>query len=111
MSYRWLLSAVTLIVIGWSVEAPAESLNPSMYVVTGDNATLTIDVLPLGAEVRLDGVRLGTAQDLIARALPVIPGYHVVQVSAQGHLTNLVQVVGTPNWSTRVQIHLVPDRH
>lgn len=109
MSYRWLLSALTLIVIGWSAEAGAQMELPT-DTVTGNNATFTIDVLPLQAEVRLDGVRLGTAHDLIALALPVLPGDHVVQISADGHLTNLVQVVGVPNWATRVQVHLVPDR-
>jgi hypothetical protein len=108
MSYRCLLSALTLIVIGWSVEAGAQELLTD--TVTGDSATFTIDVLPLQAEVRLDGVRIGTAHDLLALALPVLPGDHVVQISADGHLTNLVQVFGVPNWATRVQVHLVPDR-
>jgi hypothetical protein len=109
MSYRWFLSALTLLVVGWSVDAVAQSVPPTDFV-TGDSATLTVDALPLHAEVRLDGVRLGTAHDLAGRAVSVLPGDHVVQISAAGHLTNLVQVVGASNWATRVQVYLVPDR-
>lgn len=108
MSYRWLLSAVTLIVIGWSVDASAQA--PTGGTVTGDSATITVDALPLEAEVILDGVRIGTAHDLINRALTVVPGYHLVQISAQGHLTNVVEVPGIRDWATRVQVLLVPDR-
>ena len=110
MSYRWLLSALTLLAVGgWSVDAPAQPVLAA-NTITGESATLTVDALPLHAEVRLDGARLGSAHDLVGRALSVLPGDHVVQISAQGHLTNLVPVVGTSNWATRVQVHLVPDR-
>jgi hypothetical protein len=108
MSYRWLLSAMTLFVIGWSADASAQA--PTGGTVTGDSATITVDALPLEAEVLLDGVRIGTAHDLINRGLTVIPGYHLIQVSAQGHLTNLVEVPGIRDWATRVQVYLVPDR-
>ena len=109
MSYRWLLFAVTLTVIGWWGDDVAQA-SPQTDFVVGDSATLTVDALPLDAEVRLDGVRLGTAHDLAGRAVAVLPGQHVVQISAEGHLTNLVPVVGTSNWATRIQVYLVPDR-
>jgi hypothetical protein len=109
MSYRWLVSALPLIFVAWSAQAGADAQLPT-DIVTGNNGTLTIDVWPLQAEVRLDGVRLGTAHDLVALALPILPGDHVVQISADGHLTSLVQVTGVPNWASRIQVQLVPDR-
>jgi len=108
MSYRWLLSAATVIVIGWSADAFAQA--PTGGTITGDSATITVDALPLQADVLLDGVRIGTAHDLINLPLSVLPGYHTVQVSAQGHLTNLVEVPGIRDWATRVQVYLVPER-
>jgi PEGA domain-containing protein len=91
---------------GWWAVASAQSTN----YVTGDSATLTVDVRPLNAQVKLDGVSIGTGHDLGARALAMFPGDHVVEVSADGYLTSVVQVPGTSNWATRVQLQLVPDR-
>jgi hypothetical protein len=33
-----------------------------------------------------------------------------VQISAEGHLTSVVQAPGVSNWATRVQVQLVPNR-
>ena len=71
---------------------------------------MTVDASPLQAEVRLDGVIIGTAHDLINRPLAVVPGQHLVQVSAAGYLTTLVPVPSIPQWASRVQVVLVPDR-
>jgi PEGA domain-containing protein len=104
MAYRWVrLGLIVFTVCGFWSPAEAE-------VVPSDSSTLTVDALPLEAEVLLDGVRLGTARDLISRALPVLPGDHVVQVSAAGYLRSFVTVPGIPNWTTRVEVYLVPDR-
>jgi hypothetical protein len=94
---------------GWPTESAAQTDWPSTYIY-GDNATLTVAVLPLRAEVWLDGVFLGSARDLIAAALPILPGEHVVQVSAPGYLPSVVNVPGTPNWASHVHLELVPDR-
>ena len=111
MRFRLVLVTVTLMAVcGWWTQALAQGVPMSGTIVPGDSAILTVDALPLQAEVRLDGVPLGTAHDLIARVLPVVPGDHVVQISAEGHLTSLVQVPGISNWATRVQVQLVPDR-
>ncbi|HEV8437738.1 MAG TPA: PEGA domain-containing protein [Methylomirabilota bacterium] len=110
MSYRWLCLVVVLLGAGgWSTIAEAETDRTSSYV-PGESSTITVDALPLQAEVRLDGVLVGTAHDLIARPLPVVPGAHVVQVSALGYRPSLVNVLGDQNWATRVQLQLVPDR-
>ena len=76
----------------------------------GESATLTIDVVPLHAEVRLNGVPLGTAHDLISQAVPVTPGKHVVEIGAPGFLPATVTVAATVDWATRIWLQLIPDR-
>jgi len=92
---------------GWT-EAAAQGLR--LTRIYGDSSTLTVAALPLQAEVRLDGVPLGSAHDLIARTLPMIPGDHVVEISAPGYVPALVNVTGLANWASHVHIELVPDR-
>ena len=76
----------------------------------GASSTLTIDVVPLYAEVRLDGVSLGTAHELISQAVAVTPGKHVVEIGAPGFFPSTVTVVATVDWATRVWLQLIPER-
>lgn len=92
-----------------SANAAAQYTGSNGYVY-GDSATLTVSVLPLHAEVRLDGVYLGSAHDLMARALPMVPGDHVVEIWAEGYMPSIVNVPGTPNWASHVHLELVPIR-
>src|SRR5262249_33590807 len=87
-----------LLVLGWGSPAAAQG----MPQVVGNSATLTLDVLPLQAEVRLNGVPIGTAHDLVARPVVVMPGQHVLTMSAPGYLAASVSVVGAEDWTTRV---------
>jgi hypothetical protein len=104
MSDRWVsLGVIVLTLCGFWSLAGAE-------IIPGGSSTLTVDALPLEAEVRLDGVPLGTARDLISRSLPMLPGDHVVQVSAAGYLSTVLSVPGIANWASRVDVQLVPDR-
>jgi PEGA domain-containing protein len=48
--------------------------------------TLLVDALPLAAEVLLDGRLLGSAGALVAQAISVQPGPHVIEVRAPGYL-------------------------
>jgi hypothetical protein len=50
-----------------------------------DLALLIVDATPRDADVYLDGRRLGAAGELVALALPVAPGHHVVHVVAPGY--------------------------
>jgi hypothetical protein len=106
MTYRfWLSLGLTLMVVSGSwTAAGAEGYIP------GGESMVTVDALPLQAEVRLDGVIVGTAYDLLNRPLAVLPGDHLVQVSARGYLTTAVAVPSIPNWASRVQVVLIPDR-
>lgn len=111
MRYRaWLvLGSLSLAVVVGGAFGRAEAEVSSTRVV-GDSSTLTVDVVPLNAEVRLNGVPLGNAHDLIARSIPVVPGWHVVEVSAPGYVPSVVSVSATVDWSTRIWLQLVPDR-
>jgi len=93
---------------GWWTEASAQG--PRTGYVYGESATLTVAVIPLHAEVRLDGVVIGSAHDLVARTVAMVPGDHVVQVSAPGYMPTIVSVPSLPNWSSHVNLELVPAR-
>lgn len=111
MRYRvWLvIGSLALLSTGaWASEAAAQA---SPTRVVGDSSTLTIDVVPLHAEVRLNGAPLGIAHDLVSRAIPVAPGTHVVEVSAPGYLTSMVDVGADVDWATRIWLQLIPDRN
>ena len=115
MSYRRLALGVAspclmfVILCGWCGAAAAQG-----SFLTDDfgdsSATLTVSARPLQAEIRLDGALLGSAHDLLARALPMIPGDHVVEIFAPGYLPRMVYVPGTPNWASQVRVELVPVR-
>jgi hypothetical protein len=109
MRYRFALALASLAVVVLATGAPGGVAQgqPPLY---GDSSTLIIDVVPLQAEVRLNGVPIGTAHDLIAHSIPVIPGGHVVEVTAPGYMPTRVDVWAAVNWSTRVWLQLVPER-
>jgi len=46
--------------------------------------TLIVDVRPLEAQVRVDGRPLGSARELVAIAISVLPGPHTIEISAPG---------------------------
>lgn len=82
-------------------------------VTTGDSASagsIIIEARPLYSAVRLDGVPVGTAHDLIARPLYVRPGNHVLSVTSPGFIPSTVQLDVRPAWGTRIWVDLVPDR-
>ncbi|SRR6266446_4622363 len=70
---------------------------------------LIVDAIQAEAQVFLDGRPFGPAEELLARALPVAPGRHVVQVVAPGFTSHSVQLVADPNFSTRLRITLSPE--
>jgi hypothetical protein len=112
MSYRRLslgMAAPTLMLIalcGWWSPAAAQQVgyDPSA------SASLTVTALPLEAEVRLDGMPLGSAHDLVARPVAMVPGGHVVEIWAPGYLPTAVNVVGEPDFASHVNLVLVPNR-
>ena len=109
MRYRaWLLGSLALVLASGSFSGVAADSYESTTI--GESSTLTIDVVPLYAEVRLDGVPIGTAHDLVSQAVPVTPGTHIVEIGAPGFLPATVTVAATVDWATRVWLQLIPDR-
>ena len=89
-----------------SAEAAGQAYTESRY-----QAAVTLEVLPLEAEVRLDGVRIGSARELVAIAVPVTPGWHTVEVAAPGHFPHAARFVADQHSSANlVVVTLVPVR-
>jgi hypothetical protein len=109
MRYRLGLVLGSLALVGLTTWG-SEAAPPGAVATAGDSSTLTVDVIPLQAEVRLNGVSLGTAHDLVYRAIPILPGWHVLEVTAPGYLSARVDVSATADWPTRIWVQLVPDR-
>ena len=75
------------------------------------DALVTIEVLPLYAEVRLDGALLGTAVEIASKGLAVFGSRaYVVTVTAPGHITRRLTLVANSAMPQRVHVDLVPVR-
>jgi hypothetical protein len=75
----------------------------------GDSTFLIVDATPPTADVYLDGRRLGTAGELLARALPVPYGPHAVHVVAPGFKPWLARFVVDGSFPVRLRATLSPD--
>jgi PEGA domain len=69
---------------------------------------LIVDATPAEAQVYLDGRRLGAAGELVALALPVSPGRHVVHVVAPGYRPSVQLFVAFASF-VRVRATLTPE--
>ena len=69
---------------------------------------LVVDATPGSAQVFLDGRPLGTAGELLARALPLAPGDHVVAIVAPAYRPWIARVLTDAPYSTRIRVALVP---
>jgi hypothetical protein len=75
------------------------------------DALVTIEVLPLYAEVRLNGAYIGTALEIASKGLAVFGGYaYRVDVSAPGHVPRRLTLVANSQMPQRVHVDLVPIR-
>ena len=74
-----------------------------------DPATLIVDIAPHGAQVFLDGRPLGTAGELVAQAIPVALGPHVLQVQAPGYRTRSWQFYADGTFPVRVRAILAAE--
>jgi|SRR5215831_4598507 len=74
-----------------------------------DASFLIVDATPAEAQVFLDGRFLGTAADLLARALPLAPGRHIAQVVAPGFTPYVIRFAAEPSFSTRLRAALSPE--
>jgi hypothetical protein len=75
------------------------------------DALVTIEALPLYAEVRLNGALLGSAQEIANRGLAVFGSRaYVVTITAPGHITRRLTLVSNSLIPQRVHVDLVPIR-
>ena len=74
-----------------------------------DPALLIVDATPHDAEVYLDGRRLGAAGELVALALPVSPGRHVVHVLAPGYRPSVQAFLVDGTFPVRLRATLTPE--
>ena len=75
------------------------------------DALVTIEVLPLYAEVRLNGALLGTALEISNKGLAVFGGRaYNVTVTAPGHIARTLTLVSNSAMPQRVHVDLVPIR-
>jgi len=76
------------------------------FTSVGGPSFLIVDAVPAEAQVFLDGRPLGSAAELLARALPLGPVRHIVQVVAPGVLPYAAQFVADPSFSSRFRVAL-----
>ena len=75
------------------------------------DALVTIEALPLYAEVRINGALVGTALEIANQGLVVFGARaYTVQVSAPGHLPRTLMLVSNSAAAQRVHVDLVPIR-
>lgn len=75
------------------------------------DALVTIEVLPLYAEVRINGALVGTALEIASRGMAVFGARaYTVHISAPGHLPRTLTLVSNSAMPQRVHVDLVPIR-
>jgi hypothetical protein len=71
-----------------------------------DASFFIVDATPAEAQVFLDGRLLGTAAEVLARALPLAPGRHTALVIASGFTPYVARFAADPGFSTRLHVAL-----
>ena len=97
--------------------APPEQVTPGPAAVSGNGGRLEadqesfliVDATPSEAEVVLDGQALGSAGELLARAVAVARGHHTVEIAAKGFRPSVARFVADPSFPARVRIALAPE--
>ena len=106
----------TALVVGSPVAVPADTFSYAMgrssngYAGYNPGGSLYINAFPMEAEVSLDGVPIGVANDLQASLVDTHAGVHALGVSAPGYEPTVVYVRVVRDWVTRVRLTLIPQR-
>ena len=113
-------SSITLLLVLAAAAAPVSGasaadnyfMGHSVYGYSGysPGGSLYINALPFDAEVRLDGVLLGQANDLQASLVAAHAGGHTLTFQAPGYEPASVLVRVIRDWTTRVRLTLIPAR-
>jgi hypothetical protein len=92
-----------------SAEPLAAYLTFGQPSVRSGPAFLIVDARPLDAQVFLDGKPLGTARDVMARALPVETGDHVLLIVHPGFRPFTVRFPSSPGaYPAIIRTTLIP---
>jgi len=113
-------TSIALLVVLAAVTAPASGafaadnyfMGHSVYGYSGysPGGSLYINALPSDAEVRLDGVLIGHANDLQASLVEARAGVRTLTFQAPGYEPASVLVRVIRDWTTRVRLTLIPAR-
>src|SRR5215470_2156371 len=103
--------ALLLVVVGltgvpaWAYWGGVDSISDKI------DALITIEALPLNAEVRLNGARLGTALEISNQGLAVYgQRAYTVTITAPGFISRTLTVITNSMMPQRVFVDLVPIR-
>jgi hypothetical protein len=97
--------------------APPEQVTPRTAAVSphggrleaAEESFLIVDATPSDAQVVLDGQALGSAGELLARAVVIARGQHTVEIEAKGFRPSVARFVADPSFPARVRMALAPE--
>ena len=103
---------VLLLVVAGPTAAPAWAYWGGVDSISDRiDALITIEALPLNAEVRLNGARLGTALEISNQGLAVFGNRaYTVTITAPGYIPRVLTLVSNSAMPQRVFVDLVPVR-
>ena len=106
----------TALVAATPAAAPADTFSYAMgrssngYAGYSPGGSIYINAFPMEAEITLDGVPIGVANDLQASLVDTHAGVHALGVAAPGYEPTVVYVRVVRDWVTRVRLTLIPQR-
>ncbi len=109
MTHRWLW-AVAIVLVGlcaapaWADYGGVDALEQPF------EATVTVEVHPLNADVWLDGAYLGGSRELTNLEVTVLRGRRLLTIAAPGYKSRFIVVDATTARTSRVTVDLIPDR-
>jgi len=102
-------AAVAPVAAGALVLGHSGEIRASRRAVFDGPTHLIVDATPLHAQVFLDGRLLGTARQVVARAFPLPPGRHAIEIVSPGFRPYVVQFTAVPgSFPIRVRVTLAP---
>lgn len=110
MKLRIVLASLTLCLVlaggpAWAYWGGVDSISDRI------DALITIEALPLDAEVRLNGARLGTALEISNQGLAVFgQRAYTVEITAPGYIPRKLTLISNSAMPQRVFVDLVPIR-
>ncbi len=74
-----------------------------------DHGFVIIDAMPADAQVFLDGRMVGSARQLVARAFPLPPGRHAIEILFPRFRPYIAKFTVSPSFPTRIRVALYPE--